>query len=88
MARLAQPTNLELQALTVLWHRGPSVVAEIHEALPDGKARAYTTVLTVIAPQRVHSRHRMHRGSFARCCGSIPIVHCLRHAPHESHRLG
>ena len=48
MARLAQPTNLELQALAVLWQHGPSTVAAIHELLPDGKARAYTTVLTVM----------------------------------------
>jgi len=48
MARIAQPTNLELQALTVLWHHGPSTVASIHESLPDGKERAYTTVLTIM----------------------------------------
>lgn len=48
MARIAQPTNLELQALTVLWHNGPSTVAAVHELLPDGKERAYTTVLTVM----------------------------------------
>ncbi|RPJ34861.1 MAG: BlaI/MecI/CopY family transcriptional regulator [Verrucomicrobiaceae bacterium] len=48
MARPSQPSNLELQALSVLWHEGPSTVAEIHETLPDGKDRAYTTVLTVM----------------------------------------
>lgn len=48
MARIAQPTNLELQALTVLWHHGPSTVASIHDSLADGKTRAYTTVLTVM----------------------------------------
>jgi len=48
MARIAHPTNLELQALTVLWRRGPSTVADIHELLADGKTRAYTTVLTVM----------------------------------------
>jgi len=48
MARIAQPTNLELQALAVLWHHGPSTVALIHELMPDGKPRAYTTVLTVM----------------------------------------
>ena len=48
MARIAQPTNLELQALAVLWHHGPSTVALIHELMPDGKQRAYTTVLTVM----------------------------------------
>jgi predicted transcriptional regulator len=48
MARPIHPSNLELQALTVLWHDGPSTVAAIHEALPDGKDRAYTTVLSIM----------------------------------------
>ena len=43
-----QPSNLELQALTVLWSRGPSTVAEVHGALADARERAYTTVLTVM----------------------------------------
>lgn len=42
------PSNLELQALSVLWHEGPSTVSAILEALPDGKDRAYTTVLSVM----------------------------------------
>jgi predicted transcriptional regulator len=48
MIRIAQPSNLELQALSVLWHHGPSTVATVLEELPDGKERAYTTVLTVM----------------------------------------
>ena len=48
MARPIQPSNLELQALTVLWHEGPSTVASIHGTLPDQKDRAYTTVLSVM----------------------------------------
>ena len=48
MARPSTPSNLELQALSVLWHQGPSTVAAIQETLPDGKERAYTTVLTVM----------------------------------------
>ncbi len=48
MARPTHPSNLELQALSVLWHEGPSTVAELHESLPDGKERAYTTVLSVM----------------------------------------
>jgi len=48
MARPSHPSNLELQALTVLWHQGPSTVAIVHETLPDKKDRAYTTVLTVM----------------------------------------
>ena len=48
MAKPTLPSNLELQALSVLWHEGPSTVSELHESLPDGKQRAYTTVLTIM----------------------------------------
>jgi predicted transcriptional regulator len=48
MARPSHPSNLELQALSVLWHEGPSTVAAVHETLPDKKDRAYTTVLSVM----------------------------------------
>ncbi len=42
------PSNLELQALSVLWERGPSTVRELLAAMPDGKERAYTTLLSVM----------------------------------------
>ena len=42
------PTNLELQAMSVLWDQGPSSVQTVLENLPDGKDRAYTTVLSVL----------------------------------------
>jgi len=48
MEKSNQPSNLELQALSVLWHEGPSTVSAVHESLPDGKDRAYTTVLTIM----------------------------------------
>jgi predicted transcriptional regulator len=48
MSRPTHPSNLELQALSVLWHDGPSTVAAVLAALPDGKDRAYTTVLSVM----------------------------------------
>ena len=43
-----EPTRLEMQVLSVLWERGPGTVRDVLEALPDGKTRAYTTVLTVL----------------------------------------
>lgn len=43
-----RPSDLELQVLTVLWERGPSSVRAVMEAMPDGKQRAYTTVLSVM----------------------------------------
>jgi BlaI family penicillinase repressor len=43
-----RPSELESQVLAVLWERGPSGVRDVLEALPDGKQRAYTTVLTTM----------------------------------------
>ena len=48
MGKPSHPSNLELQALSVLWHEGPSTVSSVHESLPDGRERAYTTVLSVM----------------------------------------
>ena len=49
MPRTARkPSELEMQVLTVLWGQGPSTVRQILQRLPDGKQRAYTTVLTVM----------------------------------------
>ncbi len=48
MSKPTHPSNLELQALSVLWHEGPSTVSSVHESLPDGRERAYTTVLSVM----------------------------------------
>lgn len=44
----SQPSNLELQVLSVLWAQGPLGAREVLEALPDKKERAYTTVLSVL----------------------------------------
>jgi len=44
----AQPSELELQILGVLWGNGPSNVREIQEKLTDGKQRCYTAVLSVV----------------------------------------
>src|SRR5690606_11239442 len=43
-----RPSDLETQVLLVLWEHGPATVRRILDLLPDGKARAYTTVLTVM----------------------------------------
>ena len=48
MANPSIPSNLELQALSVLWHEGPSTVNVVNDMLPDGRERAYTTVLSVM----------------------------------------
>lgn len=43
-----QPTNAELEILSVLWERGPSTVRQVHEALGDEPPRGYTTVLKLM----------------------------------------
>ena len=37
-----------MQVLSVLWQRGASTVREVMKVMPDGKTRAYTTILSVI----------------------------------------
>ena len=43
-----KPSDLEMQVLSLLWERGPSTAREVLEAMPDGKKRAYTSVLSVM----------------------------------------
>ncbi|MHC4117731.1 MAG: BlaI/MecI/CopY family transcriptional regulator [Planctomycetota bacterium] len=43
-----KPSDLEMQILSVLWERGASTAREVLEAMPDGKRRAYTSVLSVM----------------------------------------
>lgn len=45
---IARPSELEMQVLGLLWDSGPATVRQILEGLPDGKDRAYTTVLAVM----------------------------------------
>lgn len=47
MSRI-KPSDLEMQVLSVLWERGPSTAREVLEAMPDGKKRAYTTILSAM----------------------------------------
>ncbi|MCL2329741.1 MAG: BlaI/MecI/CopY family transcriptional regulator [Phycisphaerae bacterium] len=48
MKKVVRPSDLETQVLSVLWKKGPMSVRDVMAALPDGKKRAYTTVLTVL----------------------------------------
>ncbi|HJM65320.1 MAG TPA: BlaI/MecI/CopY family transcriptional regulator, partial [Roseibacillus sp.] len=48
MPNPSRPSGLELQALSVLYSLGPSTVAVVLENIPDGKNRAYTTILSVM----------------------------------------
>jgi predicted transcriptional regulator len=46
--KAAKPSDLEMQILSVLWNRGASTAREVLEAMPDGKQRAYTSILSVM----------------------------------------
>jgi len=43
-----KPSDLEMQILSLLWDKGPSTTREVLDAMPDGKKRAYTTILSVL----------------------------------------
>lgn len=43
-----RPSGVELQVLAVLWEQGPASVRAVLEAMPDGKDRAYTTILSTM----------------------------------------
>lgn len=46
--KFKEPSRLEMQVLSVLWERGASTVRDVMEVMPDGKTRAYTTILSVM----------------------------------------
>ena len=54
-----KPTASELAILRVLWHRGPSTVREIREALADEREMGYTTVLKFV--QIMHEKGLVKR---------------------------
>ncbi len=42
------PTERELEIMQVLWQRGPSTVAQVHEELTEVRRVGYTSVLKVL----------------------------------------
>ena len=48
MATISLPSDLELQALSVVYAEGSSTVAAVLEGMPDQRERAYTTILSVM----------------------------------------
>src|SRR4051794_8787699 len=43
-----KPSELEMQILALLWERGPSTAREVLKNMPDGKERAYTSILSML----------------------------------------
>ena len=48
----AQPTEVELEILQVLWQHGPCPLGEIHEAVAESSQRAYSTTRKMIQVMR------------------------------------
>jgi len=46
--KTSRPTDGELEILRVLWHRGPSTVRQVHQALAAHKHTSYNTTLTLL----------------------------------------
>src|SRR3954471_16263 len=44
----ANPTEAELEVLSVLWRRGPSTVRDVHEALQADRDTSLTTTLKIL----------------------------------------
>jgi BlaI family transcriptional regulator, penicillinase repressor len=43
-----EPSEMEMQVLSLLWTHGPSTARQVLERMPDGKRRAYTSVLSTM----------------------------------------
>ena len=59
-----RPTNAELAILRVIWALGASTVRQVHEALPEGQRRGYTTTLKlmqIMAEKRLLDRDASSR---------------------------
>jgi len=70
--KLIEPSELELQILGILWEQGPRTARQVLDSLQDGKARAYTTILTTM--------QIMHRkGLISRVPGE-GLAHVYKHA--------
>jgi predicted transcriptional regulator len=83
MTKPSQPSNVELQALSVLWQDGPSTVAAVLDALRDKKDRAYTTVLSVM--QNLERKNLVKRNLVGRahvyaaaCSREVIVQHTTR----------
>jgi BlaI family penicillinase repressor len=54
VAKWSGITESELELLGTLWERGPSTPRELHDSLPAGRQRGYTTVLKQL--QMMHQK--------------------------------
>jgi predicted transcriptional regulator len=59
-------TEAELRLMKMLWARGESTVGELVEAIPEGEALAYNSVLTTVRvlEQKGYVQHRQEGRAF------------------------
>jgi predicted transcriptional regulator len=69
---LPEPTEAELEILTVLWQRGPSTVRQVHDALLVHSDLAYTTVLSML--QIMHQKSLVSRDDAERAHVYTPAL--------------
>lgn len=77
-----EPTDLELQILKVLWENKSATVREVLDNMPDGKERAYTSILStmqVMEKKELISHHadgktNVYTAEVARRTVSKPIL--------------
>jgi BlaI family transcriptional regulator, penicillinase repressor len=70
--KLIEPSELELQVLGILWEQGPRTARQVLDSLQDGKARAYTTILTTM--------QIMHRKGLISRVPGAGLAHVYKHA--------
>src|SRR4051812_39629047 len=61
---MKQPSEAELDILTVLWDRGPSTVRQVFESLAPERKTGYTTILKlmqIMAEKELVTRHEEQR---------------------------
>jgi BlaI family penicillinase repressor len=66
-----QPSKLEMAILSRLWEQGGMTVREVLETLPDGKQRAYTSVLSIL---QAMERKRLVRHESR---GNVHVYHAV-----------
>lgn len=60
----SQPTEVELNILTVLWDRGSSTVRQVHDALSEQRDTGYSTTLKMM--QVMHQKGLLKRDDTVR----------------------
>lgn len=80
-----RPSEVELQVLSVLWDGGEATARQVLDLLPDGKPRAYTTVLSTmqvmetkgLVSRRSHGRSHIWKADVSQDDVTRPLIRDL-----------